>query len=439
MSYKGFASVALAALMGVAFASPAHAGSPGFTSSGAVQGQSGAVAPAIAAYYARGGKALWVVGGRPTDAALQLLDALDRSPLDGLASGPSAARQARAALALAASGDAAAARNAETLLSTAFLLYARAMRTPPPGMEFADTWVKPRTASPAQILASAAAAPSLAEYVRGIANPNPVYASLRAAAARDYALTGGADQRVLASLDRVRAAPFQKRYVMVDAASATLWMIENGRVADSMKVVVGKSESRTPMIASTIYYATLNPYWNVPADLVRKLIAPKVVAQGMTYLSDRKYEVFDSYGKDAKQIDPKTVDWAAVARGDLVVKVRQNPGPANSMGTMKFGFPNRSDIFLHDTPNKDVFASDQRNISNGCIRLSDAPRLARWLLGGEAEASGSTPEQHVQLPTPVPIYITYMTATADAGQLRYVSDVYAKDSGTAGLSIAARR
>ena len=144
---------------------------------------------------------------------------------------------------------------------------------------------------------------------------NPVYNELREAAWSAMQATGGRiDSRVLTSLDRVRDMPFQKRYVMVDAASARLYMIEDGRVVDQMKVIVGKSSAPTPMLASTIYYATLNPYWHVSGDMIRSLIAPNVLQQGMTYLKSHGYQVMAADGPDgdeAKLLDPSKIDWRA--------------------------------------------------------------------------------------------------------------------------------
>jgi murein L,D-transpeptidase YcbB/YkuD len=208
--------------------------------------------------------------------------------------------------------------------------------------------------------------------------------------------------------------PARGRYVLVDAASAHLYMVEDGQVVDTMRVIVGKPTTQTPTIASKIYYATLNPYWNVTPDLVRTLIAANVLQQGFTYLSSHGYQVLDSFDEGATPIDPARVDWKAVAAGRATVKVRQLPGPANSMGQVKFGFPNSDGVYLHDTPKKELFDSDERNISHGCVRLEDAPRLARWLLGRNPADFGSSPEEQVLLPQAVPIYITYLNAPANA-------------------------
>jgi murein L,D-transpeptidase YcbB/YkuD len=207
--------------------------------------------------------------------------------------------------------------------------------------------------------------------------------------------------------------PTHGRYLLVDAASARLYMIEDGEVRDSMRVIVGKPEAQTPPIASKIYYATLNPYWNVTPDLVRSLIAANVLKEGLGYLSARGYQVLESYDDGAQPIDPATVDWQAVADGRALVKVRQLPGPANSMGQVKFGFPNSDGVFLHDTPRKELFASGDRNLSHGCVRLEDAPRLARWLLGRDPSDFGSSPEEQVLLPEATPIYITYLNEPAN--------------------------
>jgi murein L,D-transpeptidase YcbB/YkuD len=391
----------------------------------------------VEAFYAsRRGAPFWLRAGTDSTAARDLIAILQRASLDGFTSGPALAAQASNLLARARTGDATALANADRLFTTAWIMYVQALRRPPEGMLFADSWVSPRTQSPQEILARATSANSLATHIRSTASPNPVYARIRDAAWQQMQSTGAPpDPRVLANLDRIRTMPFQSRYIVVDAASARLWMVEKGQIVDSMKVIVGKPSTPTPMLASTIYYATLNPYWNVPPDLVRKLTAAKVLDQGLGYLKSHGYVVMTGYGEDARKLDPAKVDWQAVAAGRETVAVRQLPGPANSMGEVKFGFPNQFDIYLHDTPQKDLFAAANRDISNGCIRVEDAQRLERWLMHGNLVAPSSEPEQHVLLPRPVPVYLTYLTAQVDDGQLIFVDDVYGKDKRS--LSVAA--
>ena len=206
--------------------------------------------------------------------------------------------------------------------------------------------------------------------------------------------------------------PTRGRYVLVDAASARLFMIEDGRVRDSMRVIVGKPTAATPALKSVLYYATLNPYWNVPPDLAQKLIAPHVLKEGTAYLSDRGYEVVSRFGADAVVLSPDTVDWEKVAAGQANVRIRQRPGPANSMGHFKFGLAQDTDIYLHDTPKKDLFANSERNLSNGCVRLEDAPRFARWLLGKDPPLDSVPPDQRLVIPGAVPIAIAYLDARA---------------------------
>jgi murein L,D-transpeptidase YcbB/YkuD len=308
--------------------------------------------------------------------------------------------------------------------------YVQTLERPPQGMIFADSWAAPRRESALQILNTAANASSLPSHVRSVSEVNPLYAQLRDAAWAQMQSNGGSlDPRVLISLDRAREMPFQHKYIMVDTASARLYMIEDGRIAGSMKVAVGKpgAKTQTPMLASTIYYATLNPYWHVGPELVQSLIAKNVLEQGLGYLSRQGYQVMPADPNDDRLLNPADVDWHAVADGTFQVRVRELPGPANSMGRVKFGFPNSYDIYLHDTPMKELFAQDDRTISHGCIRLEDAERLADWMLGRDPETASSAPEQNVQLPTPVPIYITYLTAQAQDGQLTFVDDIYGRD------------
>ena len=423
------ASVACAALMGLSV--PAAAATSPTLPNGATY-DSTADQAVNAFYSSRGGAPLWLKDGSATRA---LLGVLQRASLDGFSSGPAIAAEIQAQLSRAEAGDATARTTAERLLSSAWVRYVQAVQTPPAGMTYADQWVAPRRDSAANILAKTAAASSLPAYVRSVSNVNPLYARLRDAAWTAMQANGGSlDPRVLASLDRARNTPPQGRYVMVDTAGAHLYMIEDGSIVDSMKVIVGKADpsTQTPMLASTIYYATLNPYWHVSDEMLRSTIARNVLDQGLGYIKARGYQVMapDGFGQ---LLDPAKVNWQAVAAGRDTVRVRQLPGPSNSMGQLKIPFPNGLDIYLHDTPNKALFSQDDRSLSHGCIRLEDAERLGHWLLGREPRAASADPEQNVLLPKPVPIYLTYLTAQVDGGQLSFVDDSYGRDTRVAAL------
>jgi murein L,D-transpeptidase YcbB/YkuD len=423
------AGAACAALLGIAV--PVSAATSPELPGAAIQGSPSAAQAVDSFYAARNGAPLWLRSGADSGAARELIGVLQKAPLDGLESGPALASQAQALVARAQTGDRAALAAADRLLSMAWVSYVQAIQRPPSGMIYADAWVTPRQQPPMEILQRTAAAGSLASYVRSISQVNPLYAQLRDAAWTTMQSNGGAlDPRILTSLDRARAMPFQSKYVMVDAAAARLYMIQDGKIVDSMKVAVGKpgEATQTPMLASTIYYATVNPYWHVGGELVRSLIAKNVLEQGLGYLKSHGYQVMPADPSDDELLDPAKVDWRAVADGSLQVRVRQLPGPANSMGKVKFGFPNAYDIYLHDTPVKELFAQDDRTISHGCIRLEDAQRLERWMLDGAPRVAANSPEQNLQLPTPVPIYVTYLTAQAHGGQLTFVDDIYGRDA-----------
>jgi murein L,D-transpeptidase YcbB/YkuD len=423
------AGAACAALMGLSV--PVSAATTPELPGAAIQVSPSAMQAVDAFYASRGGAPLWLRGGATSNAARELIGILDRAPIDGLDTGPALAAQAQALMDRAQVGDPAALAAADRVLSAAWVSYVQTLQRPPSGMIYADPWVTPRQKSPMQILQEAAAAPTLSAYVRSASEVNPLYAQLRDAAWAQMQANGGSlDPRVLTSLDRARERPSQDKYVMVDAAAARLYMIQDGQIVDSMKVVVGKAgpHTQTPMMASTIYYATLNPYWHVDGELVRSLIAKNVLQQGLGYLKTHGYQVMPADAADNSLLDPAEVDWHAVADGTLQVRVRQLPGPANSMGRVKFGFPNSYDIYLHDTPSKDLFAQDDRDLSHGCIRLQDAERLARWMLGRDPKADSNAPEDNVALPTPVPIYVTYLTAQAHDGQLSFVDDIYGRDA-----------
>ena len=240
------------------------------------------------------------------------------------------------------------------------------------------------------------------------------------------------EQLIIINMERAKRLPApeeQPKYALVDAGNARLSMWENGRMVDQMKVVVGKAETATPMMAAYIKYASVNPYWNVPPDLVRNLIAPRIVAQGVSYLTTREYQVLSDLSENAKVIDPSTVDWQAVVDGRQEVALRRLPSPANSMGMMKFMLPNYFGIYLHDSPEKEHFTKNELWISNGCVRVEDYKRFASWLFGGYVP-KGKDPkvEEEVDLPKPVPVYMTYLTVQPTADGVRFLDDHYGRDA-----------
>ena len=383
---------------------------------------------AVGAFYQRFRQPIWFRAGADQAAVSQLVAILQRASFDGLSSGPQLAAQVQAAAAQAAANPANALA-ADQIVSTAWVAYVQRMKQPTPGMTYAIPFLEPKGTRADQILLTTAAAPSLSAYLKATANPNGIYTQLRDTAWSQAQASGNLapDPRLIANLDRVRSIPASGRFMVVDFGSQLLTMYEDGRPVDSMKVVAGKPELPTPMIASIMYYMVYNPYWNVPDHLIRKVTAPNFLKQGTAYLNRQGYQVMADWTVDSAIIPPDQVNWKAVLAGSEHIRIRQKPGAANSMGKLKFPFPNGLDIFLHDLPEREYFDRNSRTLSNGCVRLEDARRLGRWLLGTEPAAPSDTAETQVRLPQGVPIYLTYVTAQAKNGQLVYLDDPYGWD------------
>ena len=373
---------------------------------------------------------IWFRAGQP-EAGPALVNILKRAPLDGFARGAELAAGIEEAMAKAQTGDAAAVQAAERAMSSAWIAYVQAISAPTPGMLYGEKWVTPTTPTSFQILRNALNAPSLAQHLKSVSDINPIYSALRDAAVAEAKLpNGGNAARYAANLERARSIPAKGKFVLVDAATARLWMYEDARPVDSMKVIVGdkaKLGLPTPMIASVIWYATLNPYWHVPDHMLKKIIAKRVLSDGEAYLKRGGYEVVSDW-EGTQVIPASSIDWKGVAAGTVHIKMRQLPGPTNGMGKMKFNFANPEGIYLHDTPNKALFAQSNRALSNGCIRLEDAKRLGRWLMGREPVAPAAGAEQHVSLPQGVPVYVTYLTAQPHIGEPKLVRDIYGWDA-----------
>lgn len=240
------------------------------------------------------------------------------------------------------------------------------------------------------------------------------------------------ERQILLNMERARRLPgpgTTGKYLVVDAGAARLWMYDGGKPKDSMRVIVGNAETPTPMMAAMMRYVSLNPYWNVPPELARDLVAKKVVVNGLSYLLERDYEVLSDWSEDPALVDPTTVDWQAVADGSVEIRLRRKPGPWNSMGKIKFMLPNEFGIYLHDVPDKSHFADDDRWLSNGCVRLEDPQRLATWIFGAMPQSETGEADERIDLPSPVPVYMTYFTVepSASSGAI-FRADPYRRDA-----------
>ena len=378
-------------------------------------------------YKARDKRPLWL-SQQGRQAAL-LIDMLENAELDGLQPGKYRTDALRSALRAAQSGNPKAVRRADMMLSEAFVDYVRDLRQPiDVGTIYVDRELRPSAPSPESILQAAAKAPSLELHVAQMGWMNPTYGALRNALSTSE-ISEAQHRQVKLNMERARELPAGSgRYIVVNSAAQRLFMYEDGQVVDSMRVVVGKPVYPTPMMAAYVRFANLNPYWYVPPDLAAERIAPNVVKQGVSYLDRLGYQVVSDFVDDPKIFDPSVIDWQAVADGRQKVLIRQQPGPHNSMGRIKFMFPNEQGIYLHDNPDRQLFEEASRLYSGGCVRLESAWRLSRWLFGRDLTWKDAGAEEKVPLEKPVPVYLTYMTAVPNGSDITFLDDVYGRDA-----------
>ncbi|MFL6729360.1 MAG: L,D-transpeptidase family protein [Sphingomicrobium sp.] len=379
-------------------------------------------------YNARKGAPLWFAPSSG-NAAGALIDLLKSADADDLAPDRYGVAALEAARAETFSGKRKAIARADAMFSQAFAAYVIDLKQQPNlGIIYVDGQLRPALPTSRAILEQAAAAPSLDAYVRTMGWMNPIYGQLRQAVV-DHRYANDHERELLElNIERARALPAGKgRFVLVNAAEQRLYMWDNRQPIDSMRVVVGKPKNPTPLMAAYIRFAALNPYWYVPPDLAAERIAPKVLKQGLKYLDELGYEVMSDWTKSASIVDPKTVDWKGVAAGTVEVMIRQKPGPHNSMGRIKFMFPNDAGVYLHDNPERELFEQAARLYSGGCVRLEDAWRLSQWLFHRELTWEGAGTEEPVPLSPPVPVYITYLTAMPSGSTIAYFDDVYGRD------------
>ena len=445
--FSAFGSVAAAfVLVAAGPVTPAAAAAPVTAAAAVAPAQSPkGLGQSIEDFYRGRVEPLWF--GKPGRQVELLIQLLGSSQLDGLP-GRYRVDLLRQAVQAASSGDRKAVARADLMLSHAFADYVHALRTPAgTGTMYVDNELKPKPPTDRAILEGALKAPSLERYIAEMRWMNPMYPQLRQALASG-AYSEQQKKLIRVNMDRVRELPTgNERYILVNAAAQRLFMYENGRPIDSMRVVVGKTKYPTPMMTALVRFAALNPYWYVPADLTAERIAPMVVKQGMKYLDRQGYQVVSSFDEENPQIiDPKTVNWQAVADGKQQILVRQQPGPYNSMGRIKFMFPNVAGVYLHDNPEHELFEQAARLYSGGCVRLEDAWRLSHWIFGRDLTWEGAGIEQKVMLDRRLPVYITYLTAVPDGSSVAFLDDVYGRDGvrvagtpGKAGTDVAAAR
>jgi len=219
-------------------------------------------------------------------------------------------------------------------------------------------------------------------------------------------------------------------HIIVNIAGFELKLVRGGEVEDRMAVVVGKPYHRTPAFSDAIRYVELNPYWNVPPSIALKEELPKLRQNP----GGRASEGFEAVRGDAVYA-LTSINWAQYGPGNFPFQIRQRPGSNNALGRVKFMFPNKFNVYLHDTPAKSLFGRSERAFSHGCIRLSRPIDLAEevlrpdgWTRNKVDEVVASGKRTVVNLTTPLPVHITYLTAWVDDGVANFRRDVYEQDA-----------
>ncbi|HJX17844.1 MAG TPA: L,D-transpeptidase family protein [Acidiferrobacterales bacterium] len=239
------------------------------------------------------------------------------------------------------------------------------------------------------------------------------------------------------TLERWRWLPrtFGEHYVIVNTAGYELTVVERGQPVLGMRVIVGTPDQATPSFTAMLRFLVINPYWNIPTRIARDKLLPKQ-QRNPEYFVTRGIRVFNGWNAEARELDPASIHWSSLQGDGFPYRLRQEPGPKNSMGRLSFVFPNPFDVFLHDTPERWLFDRDQRAYSEGCVRIENAMALAVHTLRQSADWDApriqreidALRQQSLRLPEPIPVYVLYLTSWADEdGQTHFREDIYARE------------
>lgn len=241
-------------------------------------------------------------------------------------------------------------------------------------------------------------------------------------------------RQIVVNMERWRWMPedLGQDHVFVNIAGYQLRRVRQGRVEENMRVVVGKPYHQTPVFSDEIEYLEFNPYWNVPYSIAVKEELPKLRADAAARAA-RGFEAV----VDGRAVALTSIDWNRVSASNFAMRLRQKPGPDNALGRVKFMFPNRFNVYLHDTPARSLFGRAQRAFSHGCIRLARPLDLAEQLLRAARgwdraridEVLASDKRTVVRLAERLPVHLTYATVWLDEnGLVHFRPDIYARDA-----------
>jgi murein L,D-transpeptidase YcbB/YkuD len=228
------------------------------------------------------------------------------------------------------------------------------------------------------------------------------------------------------------------KYIFVNAAAFELKVVESGETVMRMRIVVGKPYWHTPSFSSKMTYIVVNPSWNVPTSIAVDDILPKLV-NDPGFLKRQGFKIITGSGHNSTSLDPGSIDWSEVTEDNLSFRFAQGPGPKNPLGRIKFMFPNRFSVYLHDTPSKGLFNHTVRTFSHGCIRIEKPLELAMYLLPDLTKDDllkmiKSGDEVDVSLPEPIIVHSLYWTAWLDEnGEVNFREDIYGRDAALSDL------
>ena len=397
---------------------------------------------ALQAFYAQRAGPLWLADGAPTPRAEQAMLEINQADAWGLkASAFDLPKRDAAAAGLEALAE------AEIKLSFAVLKYARAARGGrlDPAAVSRKFDQKPPVYDPGSLLIAIAAEADVAAYLRQLHPRHEQFARLRQAlltarAGPPEAGTANTVRRLIANLERWRWMPddLGDFYVWDSVPEQMTRVVDRGEVTLSEKIVVGKPSTPTPIFSANMQFVIFHPSWGVPAGMKMQELGPQLRNTGGGWFSSYPLasSVLAGHGlfvtRGGQPINPDAVDWSKVdiREFDFV----QPPGPKNVLGIVKFRFPNKHDVYMHDTPERHLFGGSVRAFSHGCMRVQNPIRLAEVLLAHDKGWTAGEVQGYVRrggevaLKQPIPVHVTYFTAVVDdAGKVQYFSDVYGLD------------
>ena len=246
------------------------------------------------------------------------------------------------------------------------------------------------------------------------------------------ALNGGAPLTkadIIANMERWRWMPrdMGKFNVLVNIPEYRLSINRDDKEEYTTRVVVGATKHQTPIFSDSIRHIVVNPYWNVPSSIVKAEIAPAVMSNP-GYIDSHNYDLL----YNGNPVSPWSVDWAQVSATNFPFRIRQRPGTSNALGQIKFLFPNKHDVYLHDTPSKSLFSRDFRAYSHGCVRVQNPMEFADALMANEPNISRASlegmfgsAERWINPEQQIPVHIAYFTVRVAAdGSLQSYDDIY---------------